>query len=196
MFALTLDQRASRQRDDLVSSWRDELNTEFVAGLRLPFVRTAGDEMQALFMNPAALVEVVFRAHSAETWWIGVGVGEIEVLGDTARDSRGAALQHARVAVEAAKSRPWRSAVVGEPEWAASAADGMLATLAHLRESRTARANQLVDRALGGARQVEIARELAITPQAVSKQLKIAGLEQEKLGRKALVDVLRQVYRG
>lgn len=195
MFVLTLDQRASRQQDDLVAPWLTALNDEFVAGLRLPFVRTAGDEMQALFTDAGALVEVAIRAHAVDAWWVGIGLGEVEPLGDTARDSRGVAFQHARTAVEAAKLRAWRTAVVGEPEWSASAADGILATLAYVRDNRTVRANELVDRAFAGARQVDIARALEITPQAVSKQLKVAGLEQERLGREALVRVLSQVKR-
>lgn len=191
MFVLTLDQRASRESTDLVAAWIEGLNEEFFAGMRLPFVRTAGDEMQALFVDATDLVEVVLRAHAAETWWVGVGLGAAD-LGDTPRDSRGAAFQHAREAVEVAKARAWRCAAAGEPAWVARAADGMLAMLAQTRDGRTARANELVDRALGGDRQVTIARDLRISPQAVSKQLKNAGLEQERLGREGLVEVLRQ----
>jgi hypothetical protein len=194
MFVLTLDQRASRQTDDLVGPWMKQLNDEFVTAWRLPFVRTAGDEMQALFTDAAALIEVTLRAHAAETWWVGIGLGEAEPLGDTARESRGPAFQHARTAVELAKSRTWRCAVVGEPAWAAAVSDGILATLAHVRANRTAHANDLVDRALSGVRQVQIARDLEITPQAVSKQLKRAGLDQERLGRKALEEVLNQAH--
>lgn len=190
MYVLTLDQRGSRAADDLVRPWLDQLNTEFAAGLRLPFVRTAGDEMQGLFTDPHALVEVVVRAYDTAAWWIGVGFGPAQPLGDTARDSRGPAFTHARVALDTAKTRAWRCAAVGAPDWARTAADGTLAAILYVRGSRTQHANALVDRSLAGRKQVEIARELGITPQAVSKQLKNAGLDQERLGREALATVL------
>lgn len=195
MFVLTLDQRRSRESDDLVGPWLDELNTEFVAGLRLPFVRTAGDEMQGLFTDPYSLIEVIVRAHDAAEWWIGVGLGRAEPLGDTARDSRGPAFQHARTALEVAKTRSWRCAAAGDPDWVATAADGALATIIYVRASRSPHANGLVNRALAGSKQVDIARELRITPQAVSKQLKNAGLDQERRGREALAAVLSRAER-
>ena len=193
MYVLTLDQRESRIAGDLVDPWHSDLNKRFSAGLMLPFVRTAGDEMQGLFTSPASLLEVVIEALDSGSWWIGLGLGDPEPLGDTARDSRGAAFQHARVAVELAKERSWRCAAVGDPEWMAEAVDGMLAVIAHVRATRTARANELVNRAMTGAKQVEIARELDISPQAVSKQLKNAGFDQERRGRKAVVRVLEGV---
>src|SRR2546430_10616365 len=95
-----MDQRDSRGSPDLIASWADALNDEFHAAMRLPFARTAGDEMQALFADGEALVEVVLRSMDSEAWWIGIGLGEPQPLGDTARESRGPAFRSARVAGE------------------------------------------------------------------------------------------------
>src|SRR3712207_7109873 len=108
MYVLTLDQRGSRAAEDLVGPWLDQLNSEFAASLRLPFVRTAGDEMQGLFTDPDGLIEVVVRAYDAGEWWIGIGLGAAPPLGDTARDSRGPAFSFARDALAIAKTRAWQ----------------------------------------------------------------------------------------
>jgi hypothetical protein len=192
MVVLTMDQRESRLGEDLVEQWSDRLNDEFRAAMRLPFVRTVGDEMQALFADGGALVEVVLRALRSEAWWVGVGLGPVKP-GDTARDSRGLAFEEARAAVDAAKRRSWRCAVRGEPAWAATTLDGCIAMLERIRGTRTERANELVDLALAGTRQVEIAKRLRISRQAVSRQLIRAGLEEERLGRRAAVELVDNV---
>jgi hypothetical protein len=193
MPVLTVDQRDSGSSEDLVASWADRLNQEFQAAMRLPFVRTAGDEMQALLTDGDALVEVVLRFLDGGVWWVGIGLGDPNPLGDTARDSRGPAFRSARVAVEEAKRRPWGCSVQGEPEWAAVVLDGTIALLERIRSARTRRGAELAALALSGTRQADIATRLGISRQAVSKQLRSAGLEEEKLGRQAAAELLRNV---
>jgi predicted transcriptional regulator len=65
--------------------------------------------------------------------------------------------------------------------------------LERIRIDRTKRASELVALALSGARQAEIADQLEISRQAVSKQLKSAGLEEERLGRRAAVELLNSL---
>src|SRR5947208_15643989 len=100
MFAvLTMDQRASAaSRADLVASWRDDLNASFQAGLYFPFARTAGDEMQALFTDPEALLDALMRALDSREWWVGVGLGGPRPLGGGAPGSRCPAFRAARSA--------------------------------------------------------------------------------------------------
>jgi hypothetical protein len=190
---VTMDQRGSSSSEDLVDSWSNKLNDEFHSAMRLPFARTAGDEMQALLTDSDALLELVLPSLDSGTWWVGIGLGGPNLLGDTARDSRGPAFTSARAAVEEAKRRPWRCSVQGDPSWAAAALDGCIAMLERIRTDRTERASELVALALSGARQSEIAERLGISRQAVSKQLRRAGLEEEKLGRKAAVELLKSV---
>lgn len=99
---ITLDQRASRRTADDVARMARELNDVVGSGLALQLVRTAGDEMQGLVATGEGLVAIVSRCLEARDWWIGIGIGEIELpLGETARDSRGPAFWHA--------GRPWCS---------------------------------------------------------------------------------------
>ncbi|HEX8052202.1 MAG TPA: SatD family protein [Thermoleophilaceae bacterium] len=192
MFVLTLDQRASRATPDLVRAEANSLNDQFSSGLRLPFVRTAGDEMQALVSDPADLVDLVLRATRSEQWWAGVGIGAIDDIGETARDSRGPAFVSARAAVEQAKKNAWGCSVQGEPEALATALEDSLALLVFLRASRTSRAWELVDMATGeGMRAIDIARELGISKQAVSKQLRAAGFAEEQRGRGLAIALLQ-----
>jgi hypothetical protein len=193
MVVLTLDQRDSRAGEDEVAVWSSRLNEEFAREMRLPFVRTAGDEMQALFIDAPAVVEVASRALESEVWWVGIGIGDPRPLGDTARDSRGPAFRNARAAVNEAKRRSWACAVAGDPAWAATALDGCLAMLERIRRTRTSRGQQLAALALAGVRQADIASRLHITRQAVSKQLRAAGLEEERLGREAAIQLLRNL---
>jgi hypothetical protein len=193
MVVVTMDQRDSSSSEDLVGAWSDTLNDEFHKAMRLPFARTAGDEMQAVFTDPAAMLLVVLRSLDSGAWWVGIGLGNPHPLGDTARDSRGQAFTSARAAVDEAKRRSWRCSVAGEPPWAVVNLDGCIAMLERIRSGRTGRASELVELALSGARQTEIAEQLGISRQAVSKQLRTAGLEEEKLGRRAAVEMLMSV---
>ena len=53
MFVLTVDQRRSRSREDLVQDAMDVLNNDPGRPLLRRFERTAGDEMQAVISEAA-----------------------------------------------------------------------------------------------------------------------------------------------
>jgi hypothetical protein len=195
VFVMTLDQRRSGESRDLVEDWAETLSDDFAAGLRLPFARTAGDEMQAVVKAPGALVDLALRATRSQEWWVGIGLGEIDKpLGETARDSRGPAFVSARAAVDAAKRRAWGCAVRGEPELLATRLEDCLALLVFLRRTRSPRAWQLVDLASEGLRATEIARQLGITKQAASQQLRAAGFVDEGRGRDLAVSLLNGTW--
>ncbi len=86
------------------------------SGCTPPFERTAGDEFQGVARDPAVLAAVVERLLRDDAWSIGIGIGEV----DAARCRRapgpvaGRPTVHAREAVTAAKSAPWRLRVVGD----------------------------------------------------------------------------------
>jgi hypothetical protein len=190
MFVLTLDQRGSSQSADLVDSWIERLNEDFGTELLLPFARAAGDEMQALASRPESVVDILFDATRSQQWWVGVGLGAVEHIGATPRDSRGVAFRAARAAVEEAKRRRWRCAVRGEPEQLAARIEECFALLVFVRDGRSDRAWELVDRAARGQRATDIARDFGITKQAVSKQLRAAGFAEEKGGRNLAISLL------
>ena len=98
-----LDQRNSSAGPDLIEAASETLNERFAAALALEFVRTAGDEMEAVLADPAALVELLAVVLDDRAWWIGLGLGEITRVGDSARASAGPAFKAARDAIDAAK---------------------------------------------------------------------------------------------
>lgn len=195
MYVITMDQRGSQGSPDIVEGSREAFNEPFSAGLHLPFVRTTGDEMQALVRDPRTLVEIVLRATRDDSWWVGVGLGHVErPLGETARDSRGPAFVAARRAVEAAKRRSWGCAVAGEPEIAAARLEDCLAMLVFIRSSRSDRGWETVDLADTGMSGTEIARRLEVTKQAVSQRLRAAGHAEELRGRDLAVSLLGETW--
>jgi hypothetical protein len=180
---IVLDQRKSRLNQDRVETWRRAANTRYGADLALPFVRTVGDEMQALTSSPAALVGLVTEAVKDEGWWIGVGIGDIEhPLGPTARDSRGEAFWLARGALEKAKGqRAARPFVMRSrsPE----NIDRLVAclhALVFVILRRTKRQTEVADASRAGYGVAEIAEQRSVTVQGVYALLQAAGAEEEK----------------
>src|SRR6188768_4305479 len=111
---LTIDQRGSSHDTATDQVPATLLALADVEMLR-PFERTAGDEFQGVLDQPAALAAVVERLLREESWNVGIGIGEVEEpLPESTRAGRGPAYLHAREAVTAAKSAPWRLRVVGD----------------------------------------------------------------------------------
>lgn len=180
---LILDQRGSRDSPDAVGAAVETFNAAFGHLLERPFVRTVGDEMQAVLGQPAGLAPITAHAVRADAWWIGVGIGATEPLAETARESRGTAFWAARDAVEAAKNG-WRSpepvSVAGEPRPLAEDLDAALTAIAHIVRRRTARQWESIDLAERERNLTAIAAQLRVSPQAVSQRLQTAGYEVER----------------
>src|SRR5689334_19592670 len=101
---LTVDQRDSSDHPDAVPALLRDL-----AGVPVlrAFQRTAGDEVQAVLDDPAAVVEAVGRLLRDGHWWVGLGIGPVDVpLPEETRAGGGPAFVHAREAVTRAKSAP------------------------------------------------------------------------------------------
>ena len=195
---LTIDQRKSRSDDDLVERWVTELNHEFAGRLLLPFVPTVGDELQALTDDASVAADLALRASAEERWWIGVGVGSVELpLGATAARSRGPAFYRARTAVNMAKSRPYGFAVVGAGDGLLQDAEAALNLVAFIIASRGTgeRARKTwsaIELASSGCTHAEIGERLDITRQAVAQRLRTAGFQEEMDGRVLAVNLLEQ----
>lgn len=193
MFVLTVDQRRSRRASDAVPRLLDDLNAR--KKLVRPFERTAGDEVQGLLDSPAEVTDIVLTLLRGSAWWVGIGVGGIELpLPASAREGRGDAYVAARAAVEAAKGLPACVAVRGGPhaEYAHSAF-GLLAALLH---RRTRSGWEVADRVSRGAKQVDVARDLGISPQAVSSRLRVAAWPEERDGRELVTWLLSRSREG
>lgn len=180
---LVLDQRNSSTTNDRVTSVSAVLNRRYTRQFTLPFVRTAGDEMQAVLRAPTALGSLLGAVVDDGGWWIGVGLGEVTKLGESSRESAGSAFKAARLAIDAAKhdqGSPGPVAVRGEPEPIAAWLQAALGALAFIIESRTHRQREVlaVVRECGSHQMA--ARRLGVTQQAVSKVVASAGFIQEE----------------
>ncbi len=178
-----LDQQKSRIGPDLVDDVLDHLDVVVRSGLIRRFVRTAGDEVQAVVGEPSALTGILEYCLRYGGWWLGIGLGEIESLGETSRESRGAVFAAARGAVEHAKHRRHGPVVVdGEPTGLAERLQGLCDVLAFITAKRTERQWEVIDamRQVGSGSRV--AERFDIAPQTSNRLLRVAGLrEQEAL---------------
>jgi hypothetical protein len=175
-----LDQQMSRLSPDRVGEAADRLEKALRPGLLRPPVRTAGDEMQAVVGEPAVLPKLIELCLRWEEWWLGIGLGGIESLGETSRDSRGPAFSAAREAIEHAKTRRKPPvAVSGDVPEIAGRLQGMCDVLAFLLARRTERQWEVIDvtRARGSGSQA--ASLLGISPQSANEVLRSAAFREQ-----------------
>jgi hypothetical protein len=177
-FVLTVDQRGSRRSSDQVPAVLAALSGVPTV---LRFERTAGDEVQGVLDDPAAVVEVVRRLVRAGGWSIGIGAGPVQTpLPRSTRAATGPAFLAARSAVEAAKRRPVRVAVRGAVAEAAEDAQAVLSALAALLERRSDQAWEAAELVEGGRTQAQAAGELGVSRQAVGQRLAAGWWEVER----------------
>jgi hypothetical protein len=185
-----LDQRMSRRDPDRVEAWRENANEKYASELTLPFVRTAGDEMQAVTSSSTALVGVIQDAVIDRGWWIGIGIGDVErPLGATSRESRGEAFWLARGALEKAKAqRASRPLVLrAQPPERLDELVACLHAYVFIVLRRTKRQAEAAEAVRAGRSVSEIAGQRSVTVQAVYEVLQAAGTEEEaELGRLAV----------
>ena len=155
------------------------------------FERTAGDEVQGVMDDAAAVVDVVLGLVRRGEWSVGVGVGPArEPLPASTRAGSGPAFELARAAVEHAKSSPQLLAV-GAPDPArAAAAQAALDLLASVVQRRTDPGWEAVDLINKGITQTDVAEALGITKQAVSQRLRAATWSPEVAGRDLAAQLL------
>jgi hypothetical protein len=183
VMVLTVDQRASRSNPDLVADAVADLAD---LPLRLPFERTAGDEMQAVLDDPEVLAPAVERLLRAGTWNIGLGVGDVDQpLADSARAGRGPAYVHAREAVTAAKNSPWHLRVAGE-DAAARDLESVLWLWAAVLGRRSDKGWEVADLVDDGLSYDEAGRRLGISQSAVSQRAQAAGLVEGRRAREVV----------
>ncbi|MGG5172136.1 MarR family transcriptional regulator [Pseudarthrobacter sp. J1738] len=199
MFVMTVDQRGSGKDIDRVPEVLVQLKN--VPAL-LPFERTAGDEIQAVFQNASAVVEVSLELLRTGHWYVGIGIGAVkEPLPESSRAGQGSAFLAARHAVDrakaAAKNIPLAVVSNAAPQQAAHA-EAVLRLLGQLIERRTASQWNVVD-ALAEVRrgtlghhgeQKAVAEALEMSEQAVSTALRRAALTEELAARPAAAALL------
>lgn len=199
MLVMTIDQRASRRRGDLVEDVLTSLAGRVAAApaahgtLVLPFERTAGDEVQGLLEGPELVVDLALHLQRLGGWSVGIGLGAVDrPLGPSSRASSGPAFVAARDAVERARSKasPVPLAVTGPRPGPAREAEAVLQLLAAVVRRRTPSGWEAVDAVAGARTQREAAARLGISAQAVSQRLRTALWEEELAVRPVVARLL------
>ena len=190
---LTIDQRGSTR-----AAATDRVPATLVAladvPMLRPFERTAGDEFQGVLDDPAAVAAVVERLLREESWSIGIGIGEVDdPLPESTRAGRGPAYLHARDAVTAAKSAPWRLRVVGDDPGGSSGVRALETTLwlwAAVLNRRTPRGWEVADLVDAGASYDQVAKRLGVTQSAISQRAQAAGIVEGRRARELVTDLV------
>ncbi|WP_207344541.1 MarR family transcriptional regulator [Arthrobacter sp. E3] len=196
MFVMTIDQRGSRRHGDKVPQLLKVLENLTTI---LPFERSVGDEVQGLLDEPQEVVEAVARILREKDWYVGIGIGRVDVpLPTSSREASGEAFVAAREAVDAAKKTGDRVPLsVKTPNAAAAvwadAAEAVLALTGDVVRSRSAAEWRVLDAldASPGTTQKQVAATLQISPQAVSKAIVRSGRAEEWGGRRAALLLLQ-----
>ena len=182
MYVLTVDQQSSRTEPDRIP---ELLNAVDDVSTVLPFVRTVGDEAQAVLESAPQVVHACVAMARAGQWSIGIGLGEVEEpLPATSVEARGSAFIAARTAVETAKNS-WsplciETSTTGEDHVKnAQNAQTVLRLMVDLVARATDTQWQITAVMLKnpGTTQAQIAQELNISQQAVSKSLRASRAE-------------------
>ena len=158
----------------------DTLNERFRKDLRAKFIITLGDEFQGLLRNPAIIPQLIWtlgQLFTARELRLGFGRGEIHTsIKEYAINVDGPALHNARASIEIAKQRGLQGGVfTGFGAALDPALNGFARVLEYQRTAWPARQLEVIKRLHDGRKQSEIAQELGITKQAVSRYAALAG---------------------
>lgn len=177
------DQRGSRRGPDLVAPLLETLNApQQPWSMRLPFERTAGDEVQGLLNSPLSLPSLIRHFGDSDQWSVGVGFGEVSTpLPASTRAATGSAYLAAREAVENAKRASGNVQLRSTPGLLdISVLEALVQGLYFIQRSRSQAGHEAVNFARRGASGKATAEALGISPQAVSNRLQVAGWDEEQ----------------
>lgn len=192
-FVVTIDQKRSRLGLPGAEAFADHLNSVVADGAARRFEVTVGDELQGVLLTSRALVDAIRIACADGHWWLGVGLGEVQ-LEASARRSSGPAFVHAREAVDRAKRLPWGLAVVGPTEKVRDL-DRAFALWTTILQDRSQKGWETVELRRAGKSEIEIARRLRITQQAVNQRLRAAHYLADEEGEVLLLSLADEALR-
>jgi hypothetical protein len=172
------DGRALLQED--IQAFLLTINEGFSPSIAAQFVITTGDEFQGLLRDASILPDLLWAARMElpeARVRFGVGYGAIHTpLLPQAIGMDGPAFHAARAAILMAKKDGWTGGVF---QGFGDDGDRILNGIAHLLERQvtklTPRQRQLADLLRNGLDQTEVAEQLGVTRQAVSKQVQSLG---------------------
>jgi hypothetical protein len=161
----------------------------------LQFAQSTGDEIQGVLGSAEEIVRVLLHATRSGNWWIGIGLGGVELDAMTVHDSTGEAFFLARDALAQAKKRAWGITVRSSGPWAEEY-EQALALWTAILDRRSEAGWEVVEMADGGATTREMAEALAVTEQAVTKRLRVADWRLDRVGRELAIRLGNQAIAG
>lgn len=210
MYVLTIDQRGSTHDIDRVPG----LITALRSLTSAPFERSVGDELQGVVEHSAEVVEIALHALRSGYWYVGIGIGTVQLTpGGSPREGSGSGFVAARKAVELAKSAASQvplsvvsgnmgrgrgtSPSAGEGSMASAHAQAVLRLIGRVVQQRTEAQWRVVDRLRGlqsadgrHGSQKQVALDLGITEQSVSRAVARSGWPEEWAARPAAAMLL------
>lgn len=194
---LTVDQRGSQTGPDRVPMALDALNDRARGIPARAFERTAGDEVQGVLDDGAAVVARLALLLRDGGWNIGLGLGDVETpLPDSTRAGRGEAFVLARQAVTRAKQQPSRLSVVGTPAYRAEQIETVAWLWAGVLTRRSARGWEVAELFTEGLTHAQAALRLGISQSAVSQRAQAAGLVEADRAAQLLAEMIDEALEG
>lgn len=214
MYVLTIDQRGSTSDVDRVPDLIDALRSLTPD----PFERSVGDELQGVVERAADVVDIALHALRDGHWYVGIGIGAVQLApGASPREGSGSGFVAARKAVELAKGAAAQVPLsvvpgsmghnrvpppgAGEGDISSANAEAVLRLIGRVVQQRTPAQWRVVDRlrALGGAdirhgSQKQVAKELGISEQSVSRAVLRSGWQEEWAARPAAAMLLEYAH--
>lgn len=197
---LVKSKRLSPSRRSIVQGEMQELisemNRRYRSAILADFVITTGDEFQVLLTGAHILPDIFWDIEtrlSQVRVRLGVGFGVLYTpLKDTAIGMDGPAFHEARKAIDASKKGGWCGGVFkGFGEFEDTVLNGIARLLEHLRSEMTKKQLEVVTLLRSGKRQTDVATQLHISKQAVSRHAKAMGWESYQQGEAAWRTSLR-----
>jgi hypothetical protein len=181
------------------SEFVNSLNREFEMQLKAKFIITLGDEFQGILNDVDAIPDLIWileEEFQDRRLRIGFGFGKLTTdVPEYAINLDGPALHRARAAIDIAKKENWLGGVFAGFGTQEDLVLNGLARLLRFQRQRLKRQQRRVLSLLReGNSQVAIAKELEITPQAVSTSQNRAGWDayrQGEAGLSAMLELLR-----
>lgn len=171
------------------------LNREFRDSLASKFAITLGDEFQGLLTTSTVLPDLIWRIEekfSDRQVRVGIGIGTLDTpLQTHAINIDGPALHTARDAIEAAKKSNLLGGVFSGIETLDEVLNGMARLLWFQRANWTRSQRTIANLLRKGMLQSEVAEELGISRQVVSKQVAASGWVTYAGGENAWRIILR-----
>lgn len=183
---------AATRRDiqERLAETLQRLNHAYKPAILSQFLITTGDEFQGLLKDGSVIPDIIWELENdlgAVSFRLGVGCGRLDTeLRDSAIGMDGPVWHRAREGVHSARIlRRFGGVFVGFGELEDPVLNGLSRLLRHIRERFTTKQRDIANLLRSDSRQTEIAHQLHVSRQVISKQVKTTGWDAYEEGEAA-----------